>query len=313
MTASGKPSIVLDTDPGADDALALIWLCALAAAKQCTIEALCVVGGNVGVDDTFDNAARLLKLCHREDVPLAFGSNSGDEHARHVHGADGLAGLRETLPPAARKAADAPPAAALLANLGQQTALPDVLVAVGPLTNLSAAATMDAQALSRIPRIVVMGGALGAGNITPHAEFNAHHNAPAWAHALQAGTLDVITLDQTRRVWFSRDEIPTQDNEGPVGRFVGKLIRQMCADSLKRTGHDRFFLHDAVAVAAACHPQWVRFREAALEITPHGEARGALRETRGARSNARIAIDLDARAIKSALIENLAGFAAATR
>lgn len=313
MTAPVQPNIVFDTDPGADDALALIWLCAIAAQQRCAIHALCAVGGNVGVRDTFDNAARLLRLCGRDDVPLALGRDSGGEHARHVHGADGLAGLRRTLAPAARTAAAAPAADALLAGLGRQVPVPDALVAVGPLTNLSAAAALDPQALARVPRIVVMGGALGAGNVTPHAEFNAHHNAPAWAHALRAGRLDVVTLDQTRRVWFARDEVNTDSIEGPVGAFVGQLIRRMCADGVKRSGQDRFFLHDAVAVAAACYPQWVHFRDVALEVTETGEARGALREVPGAAPNARVAHEIDAPAIKSALINDLVQLAASTQ
>ena len=298
------PTIVFDTDPGADDALALLWLCALDARGRANIAGLTTVGGNVPPADTFMNADRLLHLCGRDDLPIARGHDHEAPNAQHVHGEDGLAGLRHTLAPSGRRLSAAPVAAQYLIDAGHDAAI-DTLVAVGPLTNLGAAVARDEQALARIGRIIVMGGALGPGNITPHAEFNVYHDPEAFQTALHAGRLNIVTLEQTHQVWFSADEVPAGTVGGAIGGFVDAIIEQMFRDSVTRIGERRFYLHDSVAVAAACYPQFVRFRDASLRVLTTGEQRGALRERNDGEHNARVADTVDAAAIKAAMIDDL--------
>ena len=310
MSTATKTSVIFDTDPGADDALALLWLCALHARGRIALAGLTAVSGNVGARDTFVNAERLLQLCGMPDVPLARGEERPGDNATHVHGQDGLAGLRAELPPAVRTYARAPDAAQSLCDAWRQEHSDATLIAVGPLTNLAAAARLDAQALRRIGRIVVMGGALGAGNITPYAEFNAFHDPYAWQYALANARLEVVVLEQTHRVFFDHRDVARVDLPGPVGAFANKLIRQMCEDGARRTGTKHFFLHDAVAVAAVCYPQTVRFRDVALHVTVVGERRGAVHELAGQTPNARVAHDLDPVAIKHTLLDDLRWFCA---
>lgn len=282
MTNATPPSVIFDTDPGADDAIALIWLCALHHAGKLRLSAVTSVGGNVDVDGTTDNAQRLLHLCGCADVPLGRGLNAGGEQARHVHGEDGLAGLRETLPAAGDPAA-VPTATDLLHDT-----LPgaDAVIAVGPLTNL--AAMSDAWPGDDAPRTVVMGGALRGGNVTRSAEFNAHHDPAGWATALEATSPDVITLDITRRVFVDAGLIgPTRP--GALGQFVSALMGRMCRDAMRRLGSAKFLLHDAVAVAAVAYPDMLSYRPVRLGIETQGTQRGTVMEMATGAANARVA------------------------
>ncbi|MFK8017683.1 MAG: nucleoside hydrolase [Gammaproteobacteria bacterium] len=309
MNTVRVPSVVFDTDPGADDALAMLWLCALHARGRANLTGVTTVGGNVGARDTFTNAERLLQLCAMGDVPLARGAVTAGEHATHVHGADGLAGLRAQLPEAQRDYETAAAAEQVLSDLWQRHGGETTLAAVGPLTNLAAAVELDAKALHRIPRIVVMGGALETGNITRYAEFNVYHDPHSWATALANARLEVVPLEQTHKVFFSQNELQKTDLVGPVGDFARRLIHRMCRDGAKRTGRQQFFLHDAVVVAAICYPETVRFRDASLRVVLTGERLGAVREMRHREPNARVACEVDTPAIKAALLDDLQWFA----
>lgn len=297
------PHIVLDTDPGADDAIALIWLCALHHQGRIQLDVVSTVGGNVGVDYTTTNAARLLAVCQSRQTTLAKGRNAGGEQARHVHGHDGLAGLRETLPAAEDLWPDPPDAPALLAGRGANI---DALIAIGPLTNLAADA-----ALAATPprRTVVMGGALGTGNITAHAEFNVHHDPESWRLALNKYQPDIVPLNITSQVHVDAAR-STADRPGRLGAFVSALFRRMCEDAHRRTGQGRFLLHDAVAVAAACCPSMLSFRDAALDVVLDGERRGALVEHPDEQPNARVAWRVDAESLVSTMLEDIDSFCA---
>ncbi len=165
--------LVVDTDPGVDDAVAL--LLALAS-PEVDVRAVTTVLGNVELARTTDNAGRLLALAGRSDVPLGIGAERPLVHpqpgrAHGWHGGDGLGG----------RAADAPPPGAppdprgavglMAAVLGEATE-PVTVAAIGPLTNVALLLAVHPGLADRIGRLVVMGGALGAGNTTGAAEFN---------------------------------------------------------------------------------------------------------------------------------------------
>lgn len=297
-----RPNVVFDTDPGADDALALIWLCALHHAGKINLAHVTAVGGNVGIDDTWLNADLLLQLCGCPDVALSAGDSAGGEQARHVHGNDGLAGLRSSIdrsprPRATRTARD------VLSTLYTLTPAPAV-IAVGPLTNLARALQADSNALCYAQRCVVMGGALGSGNITPHAEFNAHHDPQSFATALTAAPVDLVTLETTQRVYFDAD-ITQLRLPGPLGSFVHDLLSAMCRSSAKRLGEPRFFVHDAVAVAAVCYPSLLHFEATTLGVVLEGEERGALRASASNPTRVRVATEVDAETLKKRLIADI--------
>ncbi len=168
---SKKIPLLIDTDPGVDDALALLM--AFADARH-DVVGLTVAAGNVGLQHTTGNALKLCEVAGREDVPVFAGAADPlvypAEDAAHVHGRDGFGDVG--LPPATR-ALEAEHAALAILRLSHQYAGELLLVALGPLTNIALALKLDPTLPQRIKRFVVMGGAInGHGNITPVAEFN---------------------------------------------------------------------------------------------------------------------------------------------
>ncbi|WP_442683662.1 nucleoside hydrolase [Stenotrophomonas sp. JC08] len=168
---SKKIPLLIDTDPGVDDALALLM--AFADARH-DVVGLTVAAGNVGLEHTTGNALKLCEVAGREDVPVFAGAADPlvypAEDAAHVHGRDGFGDVG--LPPATR-ALEAEHAALAILRLSHQYAGELLLVALGPLTNIALALKLDPTLPQRIKRFVVMGGAInGHGNITPVAEFN---------------------------------------------------------------------------------------------------------------------------------------------
>lgn len=168
---SKKIPLLIDTDPGVDDALALLM--AFADARH-DVVGLTVAAGNVGLVHTTGNALKLCEVAGREDVPVFAGAADPlvypAEDAAHVHGRDGFGDVG--LPPATR-ALEAEHAALAILRLSHKYAGELLLVALGPLTNIALALKLDPTLPQRIKRFVVMGGAInGHGNITPVAEFN---------------------------------------------------------------------------------------------------------------------------------------------
>ncbi len=164
-------SIVIDCDPGADDAIAI--LLALASPEELEVVGVSTVAGNVGLDRTSANARRIRDLAGRGDVPVYAGCQrpilGPPFHAEHVHGETGLDGA--DLPPPRSPIEDRHAVDFLIETCAARPG--DVtLCAMGPLTNVALAMIKDASFIDNVAEIVLMGGAIGAGNVTPSAEFN---------------------------------------------------------------------------------------------------------------------------------------------
>jgi pyrimidine-specific ribonucleoside hydrolase len=194
--------LIIDTDPGVDDAVAL----ALAVASpEADLLAVTTVFGNAPVASTTANACRLLALLGRPDVPVAAGADRPLAHpcsrgAQAWHGADGLGGRAATLPvPTTRP--DPRGAVGLMADVLRSAAEPVTIVPIGPLTNIAALLDAHPGLAPRIGRIVAMGGSLGAGNTAGGAEFNVGSD-PEAAHRVltqDAVPTTLVPLDLTTR------------------------------------------------------------------------------------------------------------------
>ena len=212
--------IVLDCDPGHDDAIAI--LLALAS-PELDLVGVTTVSGNQTLDKTTANALRVLELAGRGDIPVYAGADApfirGRDVAAHVHGESGLDGPE--LPPASG-AAQSRHAVEYLAE--QFRAAPKAtLVATGPLTNVGLAFATHADA--RPDRIVLMGGAVGEGNRTPAAEFNIWAD-PEAAQRVFAEGLDttMVGLDVTHRALITDAHTERMRSAGRVGKVVAELM-----------------------------------------------------------------------------------------
>lgn len=241
--------IVIDCDPGHDDAIAL--LLALAS-PEIDLVGVTTVHGNQTLDKTTDNALRVLAFAGREDVPVAKGSDRPlvrEPHvASHVHGESGLDGPelpRRASEPIAQHAVDF-----LVEHVTRDT----VLVPIGPLTNVALALDRG----MRPARIVLMGGAVGEGNMTPAAEFNIWVDPEAAQRVFHAGIdVTMIGLDVTHAALLTPAWSERFRQAGRVGTFVAELVEFFKQYHARTYGWDGAPIHDAVAMAHVLRPDIV--------------------------------------------------------
>jgi inosine-uridine nucleoside N-ribohydrolase len=245
--------IVIDCDPGHDDAIAI--LLALAS-PEVELRGITTVAGNQTLDKTTRNALKVLELAGRTDVPVAAGADAPLKRAlrvaANVHGETGLDG--PDLPEPTTKVVDAH-AADFLADLIEQGV---VLVPVGPLTNVALMLQRHPEVRDRLERIVWMGGAIAEGNTTPAAEFNAFVDPEAAAIVFGSGIpVTMIGLDVTHKALFTRAHADRLREAGRAGRAVAELSDFFQRFHESRYAFDGSPIHDALAVAHVIDPTLV--------------------------------------------------------
>ena len=297
--------VILDCDPGTDDALAL--LLALAS-PEITLLAVTVAGGNVGLDRTLANALALTALA-RANVPVYAGADrpllGAYGFAAHVHGEDGLAGLR--LPPGG---APSPGIAAdVIRGLLREAPERVTLVGIAPATNLALALMTEPALAENIEAIVLMSGAWGEGNVTPSAEFNAWNDPEALAALLACGRpVCLATLDLTAQA------LVTPARRAALRARGGGACLTAACDILDAVPPSRrlggFPLHDPCAIAWLIRPGLFTARDCAISAELAGAGRGRTHVDRwartGAPANATLLETLDADGFFDLLGERLA-------
>ena len=297
--------ILLDCDPGHDDAIAL--LLALAS-PELELLGVTTVAGNQTLEKTTANAIRVLDFVGRDDIPVAAGAPGPlvrDPYvAAYVHGETGLDGpdlpspKREPLP---QHAVD---------FLAEQIRARDgavTLVPTGPLTNVALLLAMHPDA--RPERIVLMGGAIAEGNVTPAAEFNIWADPEAAARVFASGIdVTMVGLDVTHKALFT----PAHEKrlEGRTGELVRALLGFYGEFHRKQYGWDGSPIHDAVAVAQVARPELVETAERGVKVDTGPElSRGRtyvdLWRRAGWEPNAHVGVDIHADAFLDLLVERL--------
>lgn len=250
-----KIPLLIDTDPGVDDALALLM--AFNDARH-DIVGLTVAAGNVGLNHTVRNALKLCEIAGRDDIPVYAGSAAPLLHpspdAGYVHGRDGFGDVGYEAP---RRQVEAEHAALAILRLSREHAGRLLLVALGPLTNLALALKLDPTLPQRVARLVVMGGAVTAhGNITPTAEFNVYFD-PEAAHIVFEAfpRLDLVDWEAVLMHGLLHREVDGWLSiDSPRARFYDQISRQTRAWSAERRG-ERWHSADALAMAYALQPE----------------------------------------------------------
>jgi purine nucleosidase len=272
-----KIPLLIDTDPGVDDALALLM--AFNDPRH-EVVGLTIAAGNVGLRHTVANALKLCEVAGRDDVPVYAGCAQPLLHAApdaaHVHGDDGFGDVGFE---AAARCAEAEHAAQAILRLSHSHAGRLLLVALGPLTNLALALKLDPSLPDRVARLVVMGGAVTCrGNITPAAEFNLYFD-PEAAHIVFSAfpRFDLVDWEATIAHGLQHDIVARWLQAGTArAAFYERISRKTRNWSADRRGA---YWHsaDGLAMAYALVP------EGALEAVArpveigldHGPARGA--------------------------------------
>jgi purine nucleosidase/pyrimidine-specific ribonucleoside hydrolase len=267
---------LIDTDPGIDDALALLlaW-----GSPEISVLALTTVAGNVPVAQASLNARRLCALRRPRPWPM-IAEGAAAPLARPLrtaidyHGHDGLGDVGDWPEPLPSPSPGA--AVEVLTDVARRYGEQLTIVALGPLTNLAQALERDAGALRRVGRIVVMGGAVAVpGNVTADAEFNIFVDPDAARVVFEAGlALELVPLDATRQAMLSRTELDTCLAAYP-GPFADRIRAFTARGFLERGpgGGHGMTLHDPLAVGAAIDPTLVAWEPLRLAIGNGGQTR----------------------------------------
>ena len=283
--------VLIDTDPGIDDALALLFAW---SSPEIQVGAITTVAGNVSLESANANLQRLLALRRPVPRPVVAAGAAGPlaralTTATRYHGEDGLGDLPDW--PEVEPLPRSPHAVEVILEAARRFERDLTIVALGPLTNLALALKEDAGLLARVGRVVAMGGAVDVpGNVTPTAEFNMFVDPEAAHRVLAAGlALELVPLDATRQAI-----LPRAGMRATLGRAPGPLAARIQGFSERgfRIAHgdgaQGMALHDPLAVGLAVDPSLGKWEAMRLAIGPDGET---LR-TSGA-ANCRVAKGVD--------------------
>jgi inosine-uridine nucleoside N-ribohydrolase len=304
-------ALLIDTDPGVDDAVAIALAC---SSPEVELLGVTTVFGNVGLASTTRNALRVLALYGREDVPVAAGADRPlvrvPAVAQDVHGDTGLDG--PDLPPAHGTPIDAH-AVDFLAERLRAAGRPVTLVPVGPLTNVALLLARQPGIEAHVERIVLMGGAIAEGNVTPAAEFNIWADPEAAARVFASGIdLTMVGLDVTHKAQMTHEHATRLRASGRTGALVADLHAFYARFHREVYGFEGAPIHDAVAVAHVVAPGLLETRERHVAIECASElCRGRtvvdLWRRTGEPPNAHVGTDIDAEAFLELFVGRLGG------
>jgi inosine-uridine nucleoside N-ribohydrolase len=301
--------ILIDCDPGHDDAIAL--LLALAS-PELELVGVTTVAGNQTLEKTTANALRVLEFVDRSDIPVAAGADRPlvrEWHvAAQVHGESGLDG--PNLPPP-QGAPSEQHAVDFIAEQVRASERPLTLVPIGPLTNIGLFLARYPEEAAQVERIVLMGGAIAEGNVTPAAEFNIWTDPEAAARVFASG-LDVtmIGLDVTHRALLTPAQAEGLRGAGRVGRLVAELFDFYHRFHVEIYGFEGSPIHDALAVAHVAQPELVEtaYRNVVIDTGPElsrGRTHVDLWRRTENEPNTHVGVDVDAAGFLDLLIERL--------
>lgn len=307
--------VIIDTDPGVDDALALILA---SRSPELELVAVTSVAGNVPVETATANMIGVLALDRPEALPVfaqgAAGPLRGEPVlATFLHGPDGLGGAarlaeeaRRLIAPDGGDSLSPRGAAGEIVHQLRDSDQSISLIALGPLTNVALALELDPEAFHRLERLVVMGGAVEApGNMTPAAEFNFYADPEAAAAVLASGLpTTLVGLDVTAKALLPEAMLSREVASHPsaVGRFVQQSTAAVYAFQEEHVGHRSMPLHDPLAVAAVVDPDLLAGPDLAVAVETEGRLTRGMsladrRQLRGQfkdRPNAAVCLQVDA-------------------
>ena len=308
--------LIIDCDPGHDDAMAIT----IAVARpEINLLGVTTVAGNATLPRTFENARRVLALLGVPAMPIAAGADRPLVRplftAAYVHGESGLDGAE--MPAPAGRVHEAG-AVDLMATLVAASPEPVVLAPLGPLTNIAQFITAHPELHSKIAHISWMGGAIGEGNVTAAAEFNAYVDPEAIQIVFSSGIpCTMVGLDVTHLARMGDAEVARLEQLGNrAGKIFAELLRYFAIFHRDRYNWNFCAIHDAVAVAHLVDPDLVAVVHAAVDAELGDLQRGRTvvdwleprLVERGRMANADVAVGIDAPRFADLLIDAVATF-----
>jgi purine nucleosidase len=311
-TAHPARKVILDCDPGHDDAMAILLA---AGCSEIELVGITTVAGNQTLDKTTLNAQRVCTLAGITGVPICAGCDRPLVRplvtAGHIHGTSGLDGP-DFGPPEVQVSEEH--AVDFIVRTVMESEGDITLVPVGPLTNLAVALRREPRIAERVAEVVLMGGSAGRGNYTPAAEFNIFVDPEAAAAVFGAGwPLTMVGLDLTRQAGAGPEvHQRVRDLGPPVGLMVADMLQFLRAACQREHGVSDPPVHDPCAVARVARPGLVEVVDAHVAIEVRGEHTAGMTVTdfraRLGPANSKVALHLDHRGFWDFLIETLARF-----
>lgn len=262
--------VIIDTDPGVDNAFAI--LLALHS-PELKVEALTVVPGNVEAAQGLENALKLVSLAGRCDVPVAGGAqhplNQKLITAQYWHGKNGLANVEL---PASHCQADPRFGPDLIIEMVHKYPHQITLIPVGPLTNIALAVSKDPGIVPLVKDIVIMGGSITGGNVDGAAEANIYNDPEAAQIVFNAGWMvTMVGSDVGERTLIRRKDVTALlADHAPESTFVGKLADFYLTRS-EKSGYDGAAMYDPLAVAVVIDPTLVTLENMHVDVETRGE------------------------------------------
>jgi purine nucleosidase len=264
--------VVIDSDPGTDDALAILLA---VYSPEVDVKGISIVAGNVTADMGFDDALRVLSLVNRCDIPVA----KGAEHpllqrlvtGSYWNGANGLGGA-ET--PASRCQGDHRFGPDLIIDLVHKYPNEITIIPIGPLTNIALAVRKDPSIVPLVKAVVLMGGSISGGNVNGAAEYNIYQDPEAASIVFNAGwPITMVGLDVTEKAAILPSDANKLDEKaGPVAHFAATVARYQIRLGEASGGGA---VHDALAVGAVVDPTLLQTKFLRVDVETGGEfARG---------------------------------------
>ena len=267
----GPFRVIIDTDPGADDALALLLAM---RSPELKIEAITPVAGNVPLELTLPNALRLVEIAGRTEIPVAAGAKTPLMRrlvtATYAHGENGLGGA--VFPePTTRPVST--PAAELIRQIVRKYPREVTLIPIGPLTNIATALNSDPELASMVRGVVMMGGSLSGGNITPAAEFNVYVDPEAARIVFQSGIpITMVGLDVTRKTSLTDEHVRVLEAaQNQVSQAAAKIGRNAINHNRERGYLVGPNMHDSLAVASFIRPEILKLQDYYVDVETSGE------------------------------------------
>lgn len=303
--------IILDTDPGIDDALAILLL---AASPEISLEAITVTHGNTNVDKCTENALRLVELAGITHVPVARGADQplvkALSVAEETHGDGGLG--YAILPQSALQIVEMK-AVDLIIELVRKYPREITLLCIGPMTNIALAVLKDPSIVSLVKNVVSMGGAFHfPGNSTPDSEYNVFCDPEAYDIVLRAGfDLTIVPLDVTYQCIFTKEHIVRlKDTKPSIREFIEDSTRFYMEFHNEYQAIEGCAINDPLAAAILVRPDLVSLRDYYVTIELKGEHTRAKTsadhfKTLNQRVNAKVAMEVDVPAFMDFFIERM--------
>jgi inosine-uridine nucleoside N-ribohydrolase len=270
FTQVSPKRVIIDTDPGTDDAMAIILAL---NSPELKVEALTVVPGNVDGKQGLENALKIVSLAGRCDVIVAGGAqhplNQKLITAQYWHGINGLAGVE--LPPTKCKA-DPRFGPDLIIEMVHKYPHEVTLIPVGPLTNIALAVSKDPSIASLVKDIVIMGGSITGGNVDGAAEANIYNDPEAAQIVFNAGWMvTMVGSDVGERTLITRKYlVKLQSSHGPQSDFIAK-IADFYLNRSEKSGYSGAAMYDPLAVGTAIDPTLVTLKDMHVDVETKGE------------------------------------------